>query len=76
MNNKIIQSLPGNPIHVGYGCEVDINDFDTKLIDVINRLDYWKKRFKENSIYIREKYSWRNTANILDNHLKNYGFID
>ncbi len=76
LNNKMIQSLPGNPIHVGYGCEADINDFETKLIDVINRLDYWKKRFKENSIEIREKYSWRNTANILDRHLKNHGFIN
>ena len=76
LNNKIIQSLPGNLIHVGYGCEIDINDFETKLIDVINRLDYWKKHFKENSIDIRKKYSWRDTANILDDHLKNHGFID
>jgi glycosyltransferase involved in cell wall biosynthesis len=76
LNNKAVQPLPGNPVHIGYGCEVDINDFELKLIDVINRLDHWKNHFRNNVREIRDKYTWRNTANILDDYLKLYGFID
>lgn len=76
LSGKVTQPLPGNPVHVGYGCEVDINDFETKLTDVINRLDYWKTHFRENSKRIREEYTWRNTAKTLEDYLKHYGFVD
>jgi len=75
LNNRTTQPLPGNSIHTGYGCEVDTNDFEEKLTDVINRLDYWKSISRDRSVKIREQYSWRNTVKILDNHLKNYGFV-
>jgi glycosyltransferase involved in cell wall biosynthesis len=75
LSRKIVQPLPGNAIHIGTGCEVDINDFDKKLTDVINRLDYWKEYFRNNSNEIKEKYSWRNTADMLNNYLIQYGFI-
>lgn len=76
LNNKVVQPLPGNTVHIGYGCEVDINDLEEKMLDTINRLEYWENRFKINSIEIREKYSWRNVSKILYEYLKNYGFIE
>ncbi len=76
LSNIATQPLPGNAIHVGYGCEPDINDLETKLIDTINRLEYWKGYFKNNTKEIREKYSWKNTTKILDDHLRNHEFIE
>ena len=76
LNSKVVQPLPGNVVHIGYGYEVDINDLEAKIIDTISRLEYWENRFKNNSIEIREKYSWRNVSKILDGYLKNYGFIE
>jgi glycosyltransferase involved in cell wall biosynthesis len=76
LSSKVVQPLPGNAVHIGYGYEVDINDLEAKIIDTISRLEYWENRFKNNSIEIREKYSWRNVSKILDGYLKNYGFIE
>jgi glycosyltransferase involved in cell wall biosynthesis len=76
LNNKVVQPLPGNTVHIGYGYEVNIDDFETKIVDTISRLEYWENRFKNNSVEIREKYSWRNVSKILDGYLKNYGFIE
>src|SRR3972149_1122799 len=73
---KVVQSLPGNTIHIGSGCQVSMDDFEDKLIDVINRLDYWREYSKRNIKDIREKYSWRNTAKMLDECLMNHGFIE
>lgn len=76
LSKKVTQPLPGNPVHTGYGCDIDINDFEVRLVDVIDRLDYWKNRFNDNSKDVRNKYSWRNTADMLETYLKNYGFIE
>ena len=76
LSSKIVQPLPGNPVHIGYGHEVDMNDLEAKIIDTITRLDYWENCFKNNSREIREKYSWRNVSRTLDEYLKNYGFIE
>lgn len=76
LSDKVTQPLPGNPIHIGIGYEADIDDFEAKLTDVINRLDYWKEHFKGNIKEIREKYTWRESARILDQHLKKHGFIE
>ena len=76
ISDKAVQPLPGNPIHTGFGCQVNMDDFETKLTDVINRLDHWKGHFENNTKEIRDKYTWRNTAKILDKHLRNHGFID
>ena len=76
ISDKVIQPLPGNPIHTGFGCQVSMDDFENKLTDVINRLDYWKEHFKDNTKEIRDKYTWKNTAKILDEYLRNYGFIE
>src|SRR3989304_6060833 len=76
LDDKVVQSLPGNTIHIGSGCQVSMDDFEDKLIDVINRLDYWREYSKRNIKDIREKYSWRNTAKMLDECLMNHGFIE
>lgn len=75
LSDKATQSLPGNTIHTGSGCQVNMDDFEDKLIDAIERLDYWKGRSKNRTKEIREKYSWRNTAKALDEYLKNHEFI-
>lgn len=75
LSNKVAHPLPGNPVHIGYGYEADIDDFERKLEDAIIRLPEWKKIFADTSKKIREKYSWRNTARVLDKYLRNYGFI-
>jgi glycosyltransferase involved in cell wall biosynthesis len=76
LSDKVVQPLPGNTIHTGSGCQVNMDDFEDKLKDVINRLGYWKERSNGNIKEIREKYSWRNTAKMLDECLKNHGFIE
>lgn len=73
--NKIARPLPGNPIHIGYGFEVDIDDFEKKLVDVIDNLDRYKDDFRRNMVKLRYKYSWRNTASILEEYLRKYEFI-
>ena len=73
---RYVCPLPGNSIHVGVGPECDINDFERKLEDVIVRLDYWKKIFRDRSKEVREKFTWRESARILDQYLKNHGFIE
>lgn len=75
LSDKATQPLPGNVIHTGLGYECDVDDFERKLEDVIRNLDKHKEIFKGRSEDIRKKYTWRNSAKILDQHLKNHGFI-
>lgn len=76
VSSSTTRPLPGNSIHIGLGHDIDVNDFEVKLVDSINRLDYWKDRVHGNIKEIREKYTWREVARILDVHLKNHGFIE
>lgn len=75
LSDKVTQPLPGNTIHTGSGCQVSMDDFEDKLADVINRLDHWKEISKSNTKEIREKYTWRNTAIMLDDYLRKHEFI-
>lgn len=75
ISNIATQSLPGNAVHIGYGCEPDIDDFEAKLTDVIDRIDHWKNRYKEISKEVKDIYTWKVAANKLDNILRNYEFI-
>lgn len=76
LSSKAVQPLPGNFVHTGYGCEIDVNDFEEKLTDVITNLDRYKEIFKDRSIEIRNKYSWRCAVKILDEYLMKYEFIE
>lgn len=74
--DKIVKPLPGNAIHIGNGYEVDINDFENKLLNVVNNFDNHKEIFKNRRKEISDKYSWRNIVNQLDEILGRYGFYD
>ncbi len=76
LSNKKIKLFDGNPIHVGNGFEVDIDDFEEKLTDTINNLEKYKSQFRRNSKGIRDKLSWRSTAKTLEEYLRKYEFID
>lgn len=76
LNNEKVQPLKGNPIHIGYGFEADINDFETQLIDAINNLEIYRSQFTQNSKNVRENCSWRNVAKTLEGYLKKYEFIN
>lgn len=55
--------LPNNPIHVGRGHEVNVNDFTDKIRYALDNLEELKlkivERFRKEE---REKYRWRNIA--------------
>lgn len=72
---KNVQPLPGNPVHIGFGPEVDLGDFERKLEDAIVRLDELRGVFRDRSKEIRERYTWKNTALKLEEYLKRYEFI-
>jgi glycosyltransferase involved in cell wall biosynthesis len=74
--DKIIKPLPQNPIHIGNGYEIDMNDFEGKLLNVVNNLDKYKEIFESRSFEVREKYSWRVIVNQLDDILSKYGFYE
>lgn len=74
--DKVVKPLAGNPIHIGNGYEVDMNDFENKLLGVINNFHEYKDRFDKNMYDIRDEYSWRNTVIELDNILSRYGFYE
>lgn len=74
--DKIIKPLPQNPIHIGNGYEIDMNNFESKLLDVINNLGKYKETFESRSFEVRKKYSWRVIVNQLDDVLSKYGFYE
>ncbi len=76
INEKTTQPILENKVHVGFGCEADINDFETKLTDTINNLEEYKRKFKGSLKEIREKYSWKSITNILEEYLIKYEFIN
>jgi glycosyltransferase involved in cell wall biosynthesis len=74
--DKIVKPLPGNAIHIGNGYEIDMNDFENKLLHVINNFHEYKDKFEDNMYDVREKYSWRNVVIQLDDILSRYGFYE
>jgi glycosyltransferase involved in cell wall biosynthesis len=74
--DKIIKSLPGNAIHIGNGYEMNMNDFENKLLNVINNYHDYKDKFEDNMYDVREKYSWRNIVIQLDDILGRYGLYE
>jgi len=72
---RSVKVFSDNPIHVGYGHEVDIDDFYNKLCDVIENLDEYRVRAISHARVIREEYSWDKIGNRLFNILKRSGFV-
>jgi len=52
---KRVQPLPNNPVHIGYGWELDVEDGVNKLKEVIENLDDYKARVKK---FPAEKWTW------------------
>jgi len=70
-----VKVFENNPIHVGRGYEVDIDDFYSKLRDVIENLDEYRIRAAKNARKIRAKYYWCRIGDRLFNILSNHGFV-
>jgi len=73
--NSHPEVLPGNPIHIGRGFQVDLSDFYEKLIQVIKNLEVYKQKFKKYAEEVRWKYSWSTICDRLVEILKDYGFM-
>ena len=67
--------LPDNPIHVGTGWEVDVEELSKTILKVADKLDYYKERFSKNVTKIWEKYAWKNVVNRLYSILVEHNFI-
>ena len=54
--------------------EPDFQDLEDKMIEVYNNYDYYKKKALQESIEIRDRFSWENSAEIAKNIIeKSYG---
>ena len=65
-----------NPIHIGTGWEVSVDDLAYTLSNVLEELDYFKEIAKTNATIARDRYNWRNICEKLYEILKKYGFCD
>ncbi len=70
-----VRVLPGNPLHVGMGYEVSIEDFISKLERVLKRYSYYKRKALKASKYVRKHYSWDKICETLYNKLVEAKFI-
>jgi glycosyltransferase involved in cell wall biosynthesis len=50
--------LPGNPIHIGKGVEMCINDAIDKILEVLDKLDNYKAKIEENYNFWIENFSY------------------
>ena len=68
--------FPDNPIHIGKGWEVSIDDLALAMEKVINDLDGHKEMAMNNSKIIQKEYNWQRIGLELFKHIQNYGFCD
>jgi len=62
--------LPGNPIHIGKGVEMCINDTIDKILEVLDKLDDYKARIEENYNFWLENFSYNAVKKQLLNTLE------
>jgi len=72
--NKV-KALEGNPIHVGMGWEVSIDDLTSKLLDVIDHLEEYKRDAEKKAKMVRKIYSWDRIGKQLVGVLKQYAIL-
>jgi glycosyltransferase involved in cell wall biosynthesis len=65
-----------NPIHIGSGWEVSVDDLAYTLSNVLDDLDYFKQIAKTNAVIARDRYNWKNICEKLYEILMKYGFCD
>jgi len=64
-----------NPIHIGTGWEVSVDDLAYTLSNVLEELDYFKQIAKSNAIIARDRYNWGVICEKLYEVLNKYGFF-
>jgi len=67
--------LPDNPIHVGKGWEVDVNELAKTILKVADNLSKYKRKAKRNMKKIWKEYSWRRIADKIAKILIEFDFI-
>jgi len=72
---KSVTVLPNNPIHIGQGFKININDFTDKLLNVLEKLEYYKSKFKKHAKHIKKRYAWANVCEKLYKILQQYNFV-
>jgi len=50
--------LPGNPIHIGNGVQMCINDAINKILEVLDKLDEYKAKIEENYNFWLENFGY------------------
>jgi len=72
---KSVQVFDDNPLHIGNGYEVDVDDLTKKLMDAIDNIRKYRRKFKKNSKIVRQEYSWKRICEELLMVLEKYGFV-
>jgi glycosyltransferase involved in cell wall biosynthesis len=58
-SKKSGQVLPYNPIHDGYGVELDIDKAVDRALEILNNLDEYKARVREHiSTHVKQNFLW------------------
>ena len=73
-NNKPVV-LPDNPIHVGRGWEIDVNELAKTILKVADNLSKYKRKARRNMKKIWKEYSWSRIADKIIKILVEYNFI-
>jgi len=71
-----VRVLPGNPIHIGVGYEVDLNELTHTLMRVLSHYEVYRRRAVKWGKQVREKYAWSNICDELYDILNSYGFVE
>jgi len=74
--DRTIKVLPGNPIHIGDGYEISVDNLVLKLKEVLSNYSKYSRKFKRLSSRIREEFSWDNVCSRLVQILQNHSFIE
>jgi len=67
--------LPDNPIHVGRGWEIDVEELAKTILKVADNLSKYKRRVRRNMKRIWNKYSWRHIVKEIVKILIKYDFV-
>jgi len=68
--------FPDNPIHIGKGWEINLEEFIRTIEYVYIHLNEYKEKAKDASLHVKEKYNWKTICENLYQILKEYKFCD
>jgi len=67
--------LPDNPIHVGRGWEIDVEELAKTILKVADNLSKYKRIARRNMKRIWKEYSWKRIVKEIVKMLERYDFI-